>query len=163
MQETQRLARDPYLADRFRDGIDKAEGDFFRTFDLTRFADRVSLRPLERLILASSFVAAPSTRETLKIQAANCIRVEFDEAVMALCHNPSFDHADLAPNQATKLMTNLLCDAQARYLDGHQKQALIAAAYAKYGSEIMAPIMQQRIIPNLRYVRAHSVDSQERS
>lgn len=152
MQETQRLARDPYLADRFRDGIDKGEGDVFRSFDLTRFADRVNLRPLERLILASSFIAASSTRENLKIQAASCIRIEFDEAVLALCQHSSFDHADLTPNQVAKLMTNLLCDALPRYLDGHQRQALIAAAYAKYGGEIVSPILQQRIIPNLRFV-----------
>ena len=34
IQETQRLARDPFFADRFRDGLDKGEGDTFRHFDL---------------------------------------------------------------------------------------------------------------------------------
>lgn len=149
MQETQRLARDPYLADRFRDGIDKGEGDIFRNFDLTRFVDRVNLRPLERLVLASSF-AAGSTREILRSQASTCIRLEFEEAALALCQHPSFDHADLTPNQVAKLMSNLLCDSPPRYLDGHQKQALIAAAQAKYGAEIVSPILQQRIMPNLR-------------
>ena len=59
VQEVQRLAHDPFLADRFRDGVDKGEGDVFRNFDFPRFVERVGLRPLERLVLASSFVAAP--------------------------------------------------------------------------------------------------------
>ncbi|THH04818.1 hypothetical protein EW145_g5247, partial [Phellinidium pouzarii] len=49
VQETQRLARDPFLADRFREGVDRGDGEIFRAFDLVRFADRVGLRPLERL------------------------------------------------------------------------------------------------------------------
>ncbi|KAF8894430.1 Not1-domain-containing protein [Infundibulicybe gibba] len=149
VQETQRLARDPFLADRFRDGIDKGEGDIFRHFDLARFADRVGLRPLERVVLASPIVAV-QCRKDLNAQAVALIRAEFEHAVLALCHNPSFDHADLSPNQVAKLMANLLSDppADSPVLDGAQRQALIVAAQNKYGKETMAPILH-RVIPNL--------------
>ncbi|KAI0928230.1 hypothetical protein AcW2_004306 [Taiwanofungus camphoratus] len=149
VQETQRLARDPFLADRFRDGIDKGEGDIFRHFDLLRFADRVGLRPLERLVLASSILAAP-TRKELASQAANIIRMDFENAVLALCQHPSFDHADLSPNQVAKLLSNLLSEppADVPVLDANQRPALMAAALAKYGAEIVSPILQ-RILPGL--------------
>lgn len=152
MQETQRLARDPFLADRFRDGIDKGEGEIFRHFDLVRFADRIGLRPLERLVLASSIVSAP-TRKELSAQAATIIRLDFENAVLSLCQHPSFDHADLSPSQVAKLMSNLLSDppSDSPTLDATQRQALVAAAQAKYGNEIVAPILQ-RIFPTLRYL-----------
>ncbi|KAI0371786.1 Not1-domain-containing protein [Pilatotrama ljubarskyi] len=149
VQETQRLARDPFLADRFRDGIDRGEGDVFRNFDFIKFADRIGLRPLERLILASSILAAP-TRKELAAQAATVIRVDFENAVLALCQHPSFDHADLNPNQVAKLLSNLLAESplDAPVLDAPQRQALILAAQTKYGSEIVSPILQ-RILPNM--------------
>ncbi|EIN07655.1 CCR4-Not complex component [Punctularia strigosozonata HHB-11173 SS5] len=149
IQETQRLARDPFLADRFRDGIDKGEGDVFRHFDLARFVDRVGLRPLERLVLAASIVAAP-TRKDLATQAQNIIRLEWENAVLSLCQHPSFDHADLNPSQLAKLLTNLLSDppADAPVLDALQRQELLRAARTKYGDEIIEPILQ-RILPNL--------------
>ncbi|KAI8998906.1 Not1-domain-containing protein [Trametes punicea] len=149
VQETQRLARDPFLADRFRDGIDRGEGDVFRNFDFIKFADRIGLRPLERLILASSILAAP-TRKELAAQAATVIRVDFENAVLALCQHPSFDHADLSPHQVAKLLSNLLVEAplDPPVLDATQRQALILAAQAKYGSEIVSPILQ-RLLPNL--------------
>ena len=150
VQETQRLARDPFLADRFRDGIDKGEGDIFRQFDLSRFADRVGLRPLERLVLASSIVSAPIRKELVN-QATSIIRSEFENAILALCHNPSFDHADLSPNQITKFMSNLLCDVTTELpvLDIPQVKILIAAAQSKYGRDTMGPILH-RILPTLR-------------
>ncbi|KAF8644127.1 hypothetical protein AX16_008656 [Volvariella volvacea WC 439] len=149
VQETQRLARDPYLADRFREGIDKGEGDVFRHFDFNRFVDRVGLRPLEKLVLASSIVAAPARKE-LVVQASAVIRAEFDNAVLALCHNPSFENGDLTPNQATKLLSNLLSDSSSDgpILEASQRQALIVAIQTKYGKETVAPILQ-RILPNL--------------
>jgi len=198
VQETQRLARDPFLADRFRDGIEKAEGqgDVFRHFDLVRFADRVGLKPLERLVLASSIVAAGSgsgsgpvssgsgknspagvsttmsmsgsatpiagvgagmvsgsgmTRKELTSQAAAIVRTEFENAVLALRQHPSFDHADLTPAQVAKLMANLLSEppSDSPALDASQRKALIAAAQAKYGNEVVAPILH-RIFPHLR-------------
>lgn len=151
VQETQRLARDPYLSDRFRDGIDKGEGEIFRHFDLVRFADRVGLRPLERLILASSIVSAP-VRKELFSQAANIIRMEFDNAVLSLCQHPSFDHADLNPSQVGKLLKNLLSDlpSDVPLLDAQQRQAIIIAAQAKFGAEIIAPFLQQ-VFPSMRY------------
>jgi CCR4-NOT transcription complex subunit 1 len=152
VQETQRLARDPYLADRFRDGIDKGEGDTFRHFDLIRFADRVGLRPLEKLVLASSFVAT-TTRQELAHQAANMIRLEFENAVLPLCQHLPFEHADLSPNQLARLLANLLSgsSSESPVLDATQRQALIVAAQTKYGNDIIAPILQ-RILPNLRYL-----------
>lgn len=149
VQETQRLARDPFLADRFREGIDRGEGDAFRHFDLLRFADRVALRPLERLVLSSAIVFS-STRKELATQAMTLIRHDFEIAVLALCQHPSFDHADLSPQQVAKLMSNLLCESasETSILDPTQRQALIAAAQAKYGPEIIAPILQ-RIFPTL--------------
>ncbi|KDQ60584.1 hypothetical protein JAAARDRAFT_31550 [Jaapia argillacea MUCL 33604] len=149
VQETQRLARDPFLADRFREGIDKGEGDIFRHFDLVRFADRAGLRPLERLVLASSIVSG-ATRRELANQALTIIRIDFENSVLALCQHPSFDHADLSPAQVTKLMTNLLCDVppDSPVLDASQRQALIVSAQTKYGSEIVSPILQ-RVFPSL--------------
>ncbi|KAH9946365.1 Not1-domain-containing protein [Epithele typhae] len=149
IQETQRLARDPFLADRFRDGIDRGEGDVFRNFDLVKFADRIGLRPLERLILVSSIVAAPTRRE-LAAQAMTVIRMDFENAALALCQHPSFDHADLNPNQVGKLLANLLAEPprDAPVLDATQRQAIMVAAQAKYGTEIASPILQ-RILPNL--------------
>lgn len=151
VQETQRLARDPFLADRFRDGVDKGEGETFRSFDLQRFVDRVNLRPLERLVLASS-IASGSTRADLHRQGVQIVRTEFEAAALALCGPlPSFEQADLSPNQIAKLLSNLLCEPQdPPILDSMQRQALIAAAQNKYGSEIVAPIVQ-RLVPSLRY------------
>ncbi|KAJ3518409.1 hypothetical protein NM688_g9443 [Phlebia brevispora] len=76
--------------------------------------------------------------------------MEFDNAVVALCQHPSFDHADLTPNQVAKLMSNLLCEnaSEGPILDAHQRQALIISAQTKYGSEIVVPILQ-RILPSL--------------
>lgn len=150
VQETQRLARDPFLADRFREGIDKGEGEVFRNFDFVRFVDRVGLRPLERLVLAAPIVSYP-TRKEFAAQAQSVINNEFENAVLSLCQNPSFDHADLSPNQVAKLMANLLSDPppDTPVLDTAQREALIAAAQAKYGKETVAPMLQ-RILPNLR-------------
>ncbi|KAG6820801.1 hypothetical protein H0H93_011566, partial [Arthromyces matolae] len=149
VQETQRLARDPFLADRFREGIDKGEGDIFRQFDLGRFADRINLRPLERLVLASSIISSPTRRE-LANQATSMIHNEFENALIALGHNPSFDHADLSPNQITKLLTSLLCDvhADSTVLEPSQVKGLITAVQTKYGKDTVAPVIH-RILLNL--------------
>lgn len=174
----QRLSRDPFLADRFREGVDKGEGEIFRTFDLVRFADRLGLRPLERLILAASIAsagvsnapaaagtgqsqgsagaaAAGSTgvKRALAEQAATIIRVDFENAVLSLCQHPCFDHADLSPAQAGKLLQNLLSDPprDAPLLDATQRQALIAAAQTKFGVDVISPILQQ-LLPIIRFV-----------
>lgn len=152
IQETQRLARDPFLADRFREGIDKGEGDAFRNFDLVKFVERVGLRPLEKLILASS-VASGATRRELEFQAANIIRREFDDAVYALCQTPCFDREDLSVPQAAKLLGNLLTDppSGSTILDAPQRQALILAIQTKFGTETVSPAVQ-RLILEMRYV-----------
>jgi len=159
VQETQRLARDPFLADRFRDGVGGGEGDSFRQFDLARFVDRTGLRPLERLVLAAAVVAGGSTanqsqtRKDLTTQAVGVVRAEFDSAVLELCQSPSLEHAEFNPAQMAKFMSNLLVDvpAEAPVLDANQRQALIAAAQSKLGKEAMAPILH-RLLPKLRYV-----------
>ena len=89
--------------------------------------------------------------------------MDFENAVLALCQHPSFDHADLNPNQVAKLLSNLLAESppDAPILDATQRQALIIAAQAKYGAEIVSPILQ-RILPNLRYARLHSAVSNHR-
>ncbi|KDR81370.1 hypothetical protein GALMADRAFT_239234 [Galerina marginata CBS 339.88] len=144
VQETQRLARDPFLAERFREGVGGGEGDSFRHFDLLRFVDRVGLRPLERLVLASAIVAG-QTRKELSNQAAALIRAEFDNAVLELCQSPVLDHAEFSPNQLTKLMSNLLSDVpqDSPILDAAQRQALILAAQSKLGKEAMGPILHR--------------------
>lgn len=157
VQETQRLARDPFLADRFRDGIDKGEGDIFRNFDFLRFVDRIGLRPLERLVLASSVASA--TRKDLASQAVAVIKSELKEAAATLYRaNPSFDHADLSPNQVAKLLSNLLSDLplESPILDFPERNALIVAAQNKYGQETVTPMLH-RILPSIRYVALGAV------
>ncbi|KAF9532432.1 Not1-domain-containing protein [Crepidotus variabilis] len=149
VQETQRLARDPLLADRFRDGVGGAEQDSFRHFDFTRFVDRIGLRPLERFVLAAATVAGQTRKELLN-QAVSVIRTEFDNAISEMCHSPPLEHADFTPSQMMKLLANLLTDvsSEAPVLDGSQRQALLNAAQSKLGKESMGPILQ-RILPKL--------------
>ncbi|KAF9036996.1 Not1-domain-containing protein [Hymenopellis radicata] len=149
LQETQRLARDPFLADRFRDGIDKGEGDIFRHFDFIRFVERIGLNPLERLVLASSLASA--TRKELANQAVSVIKTEFKEAMATLYHsNPSFDHADLSPSQVAKLLSNLLSldSPGSPILDYQERNALILAAQSKYGRDTVFPMLHH-ILPTL--------------
>ncbi|KAJ8507174.1 hypothetical protein ONZ45_g10423 [Pleurotus djamor] len=149
VQETQRVAHDPALADRFREGVDRGEGDLFRHFDLGRFTERIGLRPLEKLILAASFLS-PSTRRDLAAQATSIVRHEFDNAILSLCHNPSFDHVDLSPVQASKLVNKLLSDLppDSPVLDSQQRQALIVALQSKFGQE-PAFTMLHRVLPTI--------------
>ncbi|KAF8964122.1 Not1-domain-containing protein [Flammula alnicola] len=149
VQETQRLARDPFLADRFRDGVGGGEGDSFRHFDFARFVDRIGLRPLERLVLAAAIVSG-QTRKELSNQAVGVIRAEFDNAVLELCQKPPLEHADFSLSQLTKLLSNLLSDVppEAPILDSTQRQALIVAAQTKMGKEAMGPILH-RILAKL--------------
>lgn len=160
VQEVQRLARDPFLADRFRDGIDRADGEIFRHFDLLRFMDRVGLRPLEKLIIASSIVSTNNTRKELAAQANQIIRLEWTNAVLSLCTRPSFDHADLTPSQVAKLLSNLLSDppADMPVLDTQQRHEILVAAWSKYGQDVMSPILQQ-ILPTLRYATSSEISS----
>ncbi|EKM82840.1 hypothetical protein AGABI1DRAFT_97790 [Agaricus bisporus var. burnettii JB137-S8] len=144
VSESQRIGRDPILADRFREGIDKGDGDIFRHFDLVRFVDRVGLRPLERLVLASAFVSTP-TRKELANQAASIIRLEFESAVLSICHTAPFENADLSLNSLAKVMANVLSDppSDAPVLDAQQRQALILAAQTKYGKDAISPILRR--------------------
>lgn len=149
VQETQRLARDVFLADRFREAIDKADSEPFRHFDLVRFVDRIGLNPLERVILTSSILSA-TTRRDLAQQAASIIRPNFDSARLALMAHPTFESGDLSPNQTAKLTSNLLCDPppDAPILDPTQRQSLLSSISAKYGAEFTISVLKQ-VLPRI--------------
>lgn len=154
VHETQRLARDPFLADRFREAIDKGELDAFRHFDLVRFAERVGLRALERLILAAAILSSHDTRRELKSQATTILRVDFDHAIVAMCQRPTWnDQSDLTQPQTAKLLTMLLSDPppDQPVLDASQRASIVFAAQSKFGQDAMAPILQS-IFPALRCV-----------
>lgn len=88
----------------------------------------------------------------MSAQAANMIHVEFEPAVMTLVQqHPCFEHTDLSLNQMAKLMSNLLCcvPAGSPTLDATQRQALIAAAQAKYGTDAVSPVLQS-VLPNMK-------------
>lgn len=152
VQETQRLARDPFLADRFKESIDRGEGEAFRNFDLRRFAERVNLKPLERLILYSP-VLISATRKDLVLQAKSVIEGDFDEAVLALCQQSAFDTVDVTANQVAKLLSVLIAEppSDSPVLSPTQLQALVMSAHSKCGSEMMANVLGQ-ILPSMRYV-----------
>lgn len=152
--EVQLLAHDPLLAGRFRDCVDDSTEDVFRDFDLVRFLDWLDLRPLEKLILAAPMISCGAE---LFIQAMSVIQLEFDAAMLALRHSPSFEQTDLSPKQVARLMSNLLSDPppDSPVLDARQRQALIVASWSKYGRQSMAPILHQ-IFPSLRYVAQQS-------
>ncbi|KIM32540.1 hypothetical protein M408DRAFT_316396, partial [Serendipita vermifera MAFF 305830] len=149
VQETQRLARDPFLADRFRDAIDKVDSEPFRHFDLTRFMERVGISALERVILASAMLTATNRRDLMQ-QAVVIIRMSFDQARPALLAHPTFETGNLNQAQAAKLLTNLLCESPSEtpVLDPSQRQSLISAMSSKYGPDFISPTLKQ-IIPRL--------------
>ncbi|KAG8732244.1 hypothetical protein FRC11_014912 [Ceratobasidium sp. 423] len=146
-QEIQRMGRDPFLADRLKDALERGEGEVFRTLELHRLLDRVPLRPLERLVLASVFVTSP--RPDLASAAAQIIHTDLENAVLALVARPSFDTADMSLSQAAKLLANLLSDPppDAPVLDPSERIALLTAAQAKFGPDL-APILRT-IFPTL--------------
>lgn len=149
VQETQRLARDPFLADRFRDAVDRVDSEPFRQFDLTRFMDRVGISPLERVILASAMLSA-TTRRDLVQQAAVVIRMNFEQARPSLLAHPTFETGNLNQGQAAKLLTNILCESslETPVLDPSQRQSLLSTMSSKYGPDFMTPTLKQ-IIPRL--------------
>lgn len=105
---------------------------------------------MERLVLASAFVSTP-TRKELANQAASIIRLEFESAVLSICHTAPFENADLSLNSLAKVMANVLSDppSDAPVLDAQQRQALILAAQTKYGKDAISPILR-RIFTHLR-------------
>jgi len=152
VSETQRIGRDPILADRFREAIDRGEGDTLRFFDLIRFVDRVGLRPLERFIVAAAFISHSNTRKELTNQAVNLIHLEFEGAVLSLCHTPCFENADLSFHQFAKVMAKVLSElpSDSPVLDAQQRQALVLAAQTKYGKEAISPVLR-RIFTHFRF------------
>lgn len=152
VHETRRLAHDPFLADRFREAVERGEGEVFRHFDLVRFLASIGLRPLEKFILASAIVtsSSPSHKVELRMQAASIIRAEFDNASLALSQNPSFDQDDLSPDQIAKLLTTVLSDppVESPVLDAAQRQQIILAALHRYHGQLAAALHQ--ILKNIR-------------
>ncbi|KAG8817898.1 hypothetical protein FRC17_011048 [Serendipita sp. 399] len=149
VQETQRLARDPFLADRFRETIDKADSEPIRNFELIRFIERVALSPLERVILASAVLSAPNRRDLVQ-QANTIIRMNFDQARPVLMGHPTFESGNLSQAQISKLLSNLLCDSppDAPVLDVAQRQSLLSGLLTKYGFDFMMPILKQ-VLPRI--------------
>lgn len=148
-QEAQRLARDPFLADRFREAIDKADSEQLRHFELVRFLDRLQLSPLERVSLASAMLSATNRRDLVQ-QASSVIRVHFDQARANFMNIPMFESGDLNPQQAAKLLSNLLCETPSEQpvLDPTQRQHLITSMQAKYGQEFIVPVLKQ-VLPRI--------------
>ncbi|KAG8832629.1 hypothetical protein FRC17_000982 [Serendipita sp. 399] len=149
VQETQRLARDPFLADRFRETLDKADSEPIRNFELIRFVERVTLSPLERVILASAMLSASNRRDLVQ-QAYTIIRMNFDQAQPVLMSATTFSTGNLSQAQVSRLLFNLLCDLPlgAPVLDVAQRQILLSELLTKYGFDFMINIMKQ-ILPRI--------------
>lgn len=147
IQEVQRMSRDPFLADRLKDALERGEGEVFRTLELHRLFERIPLRPLERLVLASVFVT--SSRQDFASASAQIIHADLENAVLALVARPSFDTTDMSLSQAAKLLANLLSDPppDAPVLDPSERIALLTAAQAKYGPDI-TPVLRT-VFPTL--------------
>ncbi|KIJ29884.1 hypothetical protein M422DRAFT_214789 [Sphaerobolus stellatus SS14] len=90
-------------------------------------------------------MASGNVRKELSAQAANIIRVEYDNAIHALRQSPSFDHADLTPAQLGKLLSNLLSEssADAPLLSDQQRHDIIMTVQSKYPHDIISPVVQQ--------------------
>ncbi|KAG8830433.1 hypothetical protein FRC17_004884 [Serendipita sp. 399] len=147
--ETQRLARDPFLADYFREAIDKADSVPIRNFELVRFIERVAPIPLERIILASAMLSASNRRDQV-YQAGAIIRMNFDQARPVLMRHFTFSTGNLSQAQISKLLLNLLCESPlgAPVLDVTRRQSLLSGLLEKYGFDFMMPIMKQ-ILPRI--------------
>ncbi|KAF8674211.1 Not1 protein [Rhizoctonia solani] len=147
VQEMQRMGRDPFLADRLKDTLERGDGEVFRTMELEKLLERVPLRPLERLVIASVFVT--SSRPDLSSSAAQIVHADLENAVLALVARPSFDTTDMSLSQAAKLLANLLSDPppDAPVLDPSERVALLTAAQAKYGPDL-APVLRT-VFPTL--------------
>lgn len=144
VQETTRVARDPFLGDRFCEAIDKADSEPFRHFDLIRFVDRVGLAPLEKLILGSAMINATNRRDLVQ-QAISLIRANFDQARLALAAHPTWENGNLSQAQINKLLSNLLCDPplETPVLDPTYRQSLLSAIASKYGADFVSSILKQ--------------------
>lgn len=154
LHEMQVLAHDPFLADRFREAIEKGEGEVFRHFDLLHFLASLGLRPLEKFVLASFIITNISTNKIeLHMHAASVITAEFDNAMLALSQNPSFEHDDLSPDQITKLLTTVLCDppSDSPVLDASQRQQFIVAALHRYYKHVSTNL--HHLLNHIRYYR----------
>ena len=111
-------------------------------------------------MVSGSNTPHPGIRKELVTQATNIIRVDFENAVLALCQHPCFDHADLSLAQTGKLLQNLLSDppSDSPILDATQRQALIVAARTKFSPELLSPVLSQ-LFANIRYRLSHSQQS----
>jgi CCR4-NOT transcription complex subunit 1 len=108
--------------------------------------DRIGLLPIERVVLASSMLGVTNRRDLIP-QATSLIRMNFDQARLALMAHPTFDSGNLSQVQAAKLLSNLLCDnpAETPILDPNQRQALFAALSTKYGLDFVASALKQAL------------------
>ncbi|KAF7311634.1 Not1-domain-containing protein [Mycena kentingensis (nom. inval.)] len=131
VQETQRLARDPLLAPRFRDGIDKA---------CVPLSVSSSPRPSSPLPLAkNSHLKLPRLYVSLSTTPSS-----------SFATTPASTTPTYPPAQLSKFMSNLLSDPppDAPVLDAAQRQTLIVATQSKYGKDAVLPILQ-RVLPSM--------------
>jgi CCR4-NOT transcription complex subunit 1 len=121
----------------------------FRHFDLIHFVDRVGLSPIERLVLGSAMLIATNRRDLVQ-QANSLIRVNFDQARLAIMAHSTFENGNLSQSQVTKLLSNLLCESslESPVLDPTYRQSLLTAIAAKYGSDCVVAILQQ-LLPHI--------------
>lgn len=155
VQETQRLARDPVLSVRFKEAVDKGEGETYRNFDLRKFSDRIGLQPLERLVLIAPILVSATKRELVQ-QARSVIDQDFEDSINAIGQSPHFENGgELTPTQITRLLTTLLSDppSNSPVLTLHQTQALLVATAKRYGIEVFTAL--QQILTTIRYVYPH--------
>ncbi|BGP21039.1 hypothetical protein JCM10213_002926 [Rhodosporidiobolus nylandii] len=130
--EVSRCARDPSLAERFRDAVlEGSEGasgadQVLRSFDLPTLLSHPSLAelsPLERLVFLTPFLTLlfPSTpsnpaptglKRALGVDAAVLLRSSFPQAIEQLSSPPQSTHdlAELSPLPISKLFSILLSD-----------------------------------------------------
>lgn len=150
--ETQRLARDPFTADRFREAIDRApDADPFRNFDIGRFIERMGLTPLERVIIVAPFLNPATTmKRDLMSQANQIVRNNFEAAKAALTSQKAFESGDLSADRILKLVQTLLCDTtpDAPVIDPSQRQALLTEIGGKLGPGYLHLILKQ-VLPRI--------------
>ncbi|EJT98519.1 Not1-domain-containing protein [Dacryopinax primogenitus] len=148
-QEVRRLARVPSKAGRFREAVERGEGDVFRVFDFSKFVNAVHLSALEKVILAAH-VAASVSRSDLAIQGKAVFAADFNTAMVQLLQTPSFETADLSVEEAKALLIALLSESpqETPLLDPASRARLLSAMSLRYGMEIAKPLLVD-VIPTM--------------
>ncbi|KZT56511.1 Not1-domain-containing protein [Calocera cornea HHB12733] len=148
-QEVRRLARTPSKASRFREAVERGEGDVFRVFDFSKFVNAVHLSALEKVILAVH-VAYSVSRSDLAVQGRTVLANEFNAGLAQLMQTSSFDSGDLTPEESRALLSALLSESphEIPLLDAESRARLLSAILSRYGADIAIPILVD-IIPTM--------------